>query len=669
MRIMTKSPHAFGRNAYVRAFLDGLKAQYAPPALETVAHILTELASFVREALRTASATAKDAYAGAAFAHVATDLWTETHSHFGYGSVVLRFVDLSSGEVRELPLGVWRCSGRRNHTNIRSWVANRVSFFGLEMSDVASATTDSGANVRKAMIGFTGAWVPCASHSIHKAVRHAMGGSGETPTQRSARLSRSVSRQGRPRKACRNTLGREFLARCRATIGFFEHSPVETLSLSRIAVPEDPACRNLLPDVPTRWGSTFSSLCRLYAMWPRLFAFFRSRSLTADQLKRQISENDGNVTRQLIAVLQPAFGVTKASERPTATLSEAFLLVVELRKTMHMENINVPRFPDFPLAVGAVDIEDYLKHNEDAVMEVDNRLYPCGLAYIEEEEAMNCLGVEARTAVLELRDEIDRLFFNTTDSSKNWMKNSAVLGAVYLTPGGVRTMREVADWIGVENPVADAEKAFAVACAQLGSAAVVDSTPNGGGLSRSGQVPPSLPSVERTQARTSLLRWESTSGTLAATSLTAAVRSLGTDARAELAAFLRMTESSQWELPLPFWFRHRQQFPALYRLAGVFFGAIGSSSSCERAFSFTGGLVSDERSCLSVESIEMHSLVSANMALVPGDCASVPILTHDAAAAFRNHMNSFVPEEDGGITGDVGDGWGSDGGDSLVESD
>jgi len=84
---------------------------------------------------------------------------------------------------------------------------------------------------------------------------------------------------------------------------------------------------------------------------------------------------------------------------------------------------------------------------------------------------------------------------------------------------------------------------------------------------------------------------------------------------------------------------------------------------------FTGVLVSDEMSCLSFEIVEMDSLVSANIALVPGDCAFVPILTHDAAAAFRNHMNSFVPEEDGGITGDVGDGWASDSGDSLVESD
>jgi len=52
----------------VRAFLDGLKAQYAHPALGTVAHRLTALASFVRDALRTAISTAKDASAGAALA-------------------------------------------------------------------------------------------------------------------------------------------------------------------------------------------------------------------------------------------------------------------------------------------------------------------------------------------------------------------------------------------------------------------------------------------------------------------------------------------------------------------------------------------------------------------------------------------------------------------------
>lgn len=211
------------------------------------------------------------------------------------------------------------------------------------------------------------------------------------------------------------------------------------------------------------------------------------------------------------------------------------------------------------------------------------------------------------------------MFFNTTDSSKNWLKNSAVLSAVYATPGGVQTMREMADWIGVEDPIADVEKAFVVSCAQLGSAALVDTTSGDRDMSGSGQLRRLLPSVERTQARSSLLRWESSSGTLAAISSTAAAQSLITDARVELIAFLRMTEASRWELPFPFWFRHRQQFPGLYRLTGTFFGAIRSSSSCERAICFLGGLVNDERSCVSIESVEIHFLASARVALLPGD--------------------------------------------------
>ena len=142
--------------------------------------------------------------------------------------------------------------GASQNTNIPSWVANRVSFFGLEMSVVASATTESGANVRKAMICFTGARVPCASHYIHTTVQYALGGWGETPTQRSARLSQSGRGQARQRKACRKTIFRQFLARCRATVCFFEHSCVEALSLLRIVVSKDPACRNLLPVVRTR---------------------------------------------------------------------------------------------------------------------------------------------------------------------------------------------------------------------------------------------------------------------------------------------------------------------------------------------------------------------------------------------------------------------------------
>jgi len=273
MQIMARAPHSFGNNMYVRLFLEGLQSQYAPPALDTVAHLLTEIASFTWDALRAAISAAKVAYAGLPFFHVVTDLWTEEHFHKSYGSLVVRLTDLGAGVARDLSLGVWLCSGRHNHKNIRSWVVNPLSFFGVEPSDVLSVTTNSGSNVRKAMIGFSGAWVPCAAHLIHNAVRHTLGGSGETAAQRSSLLAHSRGRPAHARKSSRNNAAREFLAQCRATVRFFDHSPVEALALSEIVVPEDVAVRNLVQEVPTRCGSTYLALCRLYSMWPRLSMF------------------------------------------------------------------------------------------------------------------------------------------------------------------------------------------------------------------------------------------------------------------------------------------------------------------------------------------------------------------------------------------------------------
>jgi len=135
-------------------FLDGLKAQYSPPALDTVAHFLTELASFVSDALRSVTSAAKEQYDGVQFCHVVADVWTEEHSHRSYGSLVLRLPELEAGTARELSLGLRRCSGRHNYKNIRSSVVDQLSFFGVELQDVSSATTDSGSNVQKAALVF-----------------------------------------------------------------------------------------------------------------------------------------------------------------------------------------------------------------------------------------------------------------------------------------------------------------------------------------------------------------------------------------------------------------------------------------------------------------------------------------------------------------------------------
>lgn len=115
---------------------------------------------------------------------MSTDMWTARHSRDSYGSVVVRYIDPDTFQAEERSLGVWRCAGRHKYLTIRSWLENRLGYFGVAAGDIASSTTDSGANVRKAMLEITAGWVPCAAHSLHNAVRHAPGGSCESADQR-----------------------------------------------------------------------------------------------------------------------------------------------------------------------------------------------------------------------------------------------------------------------------------------------------------------------------------------------------------------------------------------------------------------------------------------------------------------------------------------------------
>lgn len=202
--------------------------------------------------------------------------------------------------------------------------------------------------------------MPFTAHLIHNEVRHAFGGSGETAAQRSSRIAHSGGRPSRACKSCRNDAARAFLARCRKSIRFFEHSPLEALTFSEIAVPEDVAVRNLVQDASTRWGSTYLALCGLYSMWPRLSMFFRSTSLTADQQKRKLLNRDWDILRQLIVVISPAFEGTKASEMSSATLRKVISLVSALRQAMLGDALNVPIFLELPMAVGAAAIEEYV---------------------------------------------------------------------------------------------------------------------------------------------------------------------------------------------------------------------------------------------------------------------------------------------------------------------
>jgi len=300
-------------------------------------------------------------------------------------------------------------------------------------------------------------------------------------------------------------------------------------------------------------------------MWPHLSVFFRSTSLSAGQRKRKILNRDWYVLRQMIAVLSPAFKVTKASEKSAATLAEIFFLVVVLRKKMLEDALNVPLFSELPLAVGGAAIETYIdEYPDDAVIEIDGRLYSCVLTFVDETPGQECLDEEGRTAVYVLRDKIDRMFFNTLDDSKNWLKNKAVLSSVYLTPGGAIMLREVAAWPEVEDPNVDAEAAVVHMCEKLIDARRTLATERTSGVAGGSGSASRNPSVARMEARSSLTHWGTAPGATPYTSAAARPQSSASHARMELVAFLRLSDTAEREPPLPFWVRHRQQFPSLY---------------------------------------------------------------------------------------------------------
>ncbi|KAK1857932.1 hypothetical protein I4F81_000546 [Pyropia yezoensis] len=183
---------------------------------------------------------------------------------------------------------------------------------------------------------------------------------------------------------------------------------------------------------------------------------------------KRVAQADLDPLRHLIGVSSPAAEVTKACESSTPTSADIFTKLVQLRLTLLSDDVDVPKFPDVPLAVGAAAIEAYLKDFlEEVAVELDNWLYDSELIYVEETEGYDSLSTEARLAVYQLCTEMDRLFFSRTDTTRNWLRNPAVSTALLLTAGGGKMMQEVAARLIFENPTADAVAAVEQVCATL----------------------------------------------------------------------------------------------------------------------------------------------------------------------------------------------------------
>jgi len=180
-----------------------------------------------------------------------------------------------------------------------------------------------------------------------------------------------------------------------------------------------------------------------------------------------------------------------------------------------------------------------------------------------------------------------------------------VLCFIYLTPGGARLLNEVAAWLDVDDPCDDAAAFTSRECNKLADALVTLASEAGVGRASGRSVSTHRASEACMEARSSLTHWGQSRGATQNASSAPLARSLASYARIELVAFLRLSNAAEWEASLLFWVRDRKQFPSLNIFSGSSFGAVASSSSCERAFLFPGRLVSKERSSPSLESVEI----------------------------------------------------------------
>jgi len=332
MLAMTLSPFSLAGDAYLQEFVRGLGVPYTTPSPSDVRDILLDLFHFVSDSLRSEVRELQHRYKGLPFFHLVTDLWTERHGSGSYRSLVLRCFNPDGFTMREMHLGVTLFSGRHDHDNIKRWVLHRLARFGVKQHDISSSTTDSGSNVNKALRQLWPRWIPCAAHAVHLAVKASLGATGASPASRDARLGDTLS----SRSGSKNAAASELLRRTRKTTAHFHKSPTSVAMLNAVPMPGDQGPRKSLTESPTRWGSTYMSLVRLFTLMPRLVGFKKLRNLTAAQERRCIDRADWEAVRHLIGVLQPSYEASAAMQSSSMTVAEAFRLVCRLQRTMRV---------------------------------------------------------------------------------------------------------------------------------------------------------------------------------------------------------------------------------------------------------------------------------------------------------------------------------------------
>ena len=236
-------------------YLSDMPASVQKMTPDVLKRYILELYVTTKSFTITSLAEAKACAGGLRTFHLNIDLWTSKMSGMKYVGIRLYFVNRSFEYSSKLlavkpfnPSTALRDSDRVSDI-LLIWVKDVLLEFNLSISDIFSATTDSGGDIKRLGSVLLGCkWDWCVPHLLNCALVEAFGTSVD------------------PAKS-KNNACRVVLMRAKRTIEFVNKSDPAKILLDEIQREHGASSLHLLSDVPQRWKSTTNLLNRLLFLW------------------------------------------------------------------------------------------------------------------------------------------------------------------------------------------------------------------------------------------------------------------------------------------------------------------------------------------------------------------------------------------------------------------
>ena len=146
------------------------------------------------------------------------------------------------------PSSVMRDSGRLSDILLQ-WVKDVLNEFGMQVTDLMSATTDAGSDIKRMSSSLIGChWDWCMSHLLNCALVEAFGTSLH-PTSRG------------------NKAAREVIIRAKKVVEYVNKSHPAKIALEEVQLASAVWALKVISDVPQRWKSTVMLLGQLLELW------------------------------------------------------------------------------------------------------------------------------------------------------------------------------------------------------------------------------------------------------------------------------------------------------------------------------------------------------------------------------------------------------------------